>query len=125
MRRTPKHTIQDRDIEKMMGNLLRYGVLSSLLVVLIGGVFYLLQHGSETPNYKTFVGEPRRLSQIKEVWHSVWQGRGRSIIQLGLFILIATPIARIVFSIVGYLLERDYLYILITIIVLCIILFSL
>jgi uncharacterized membrane protein len=65
------------------------------------------------------------LSELKQVWYSAFQGRGRSIIQLGLFILIATPIARIVFSIIGYILERDYLYIIITVIVLGVILFSL
>lgn len=96
----PKHKIQDRDIEKIMGNLLRYGVLTSLFVVLIGAGFYLFQHGAEGPSYKKFLGKPKRLSELKEVWHSAWQGRGRSIIQLGLFILIATPIARIIFSIV-------------------------
>jgi uncharacterized membrane protein len=125
MESTPKHKIQDRDIENIMGNLLRYGVLASLFVVLIGAAFYLLQHGSETPNYKKFLGEPKRLSELKQVWYSAFQGRGRSIIQLGLFILIATPIARIVFSIIGYILERDYLYIIITVIVLGVILFSL
>lgn len=108
-----------------MGNLLRFGVLASLFVVLIGAVFYLLQHGGETPSYKKFVGEPKRLSQFRQVWQSAWQGRGRSIIQLGLFILIATPIARIIFSIIGYILEKDYLYIIITLIVLTVILYSL
>jgi uncharacterized membrane protein len=120
-----KHKVQDRDIEKIMGNLLRYGVLTSLFVVLIGASFYLFQHGTETPSYKKFLGEPKRLSEVKQVWLSAWQGRGRSIIQLGLFILIATPIARIVFSIIGYILERDYLYIGITLIVLGVIMFSL
>jgi uncharacterized membrane protein len=121
----PVHKIGDKDLERIMGNLLRYGVLASLFVVLIGAVFYLFQHGSSSPSYKKFLGEPKRLSEIKDVWHSAWQGRGRSIIQLGLFILIATPIARIVFSIIGYILERDYLYIIITMIVLSVILFSL
>ena len=125
MTQKPVHKIGDKDLERIMGNLLRYGVLASLFVVLIGAVFYLFQHGSSSPSYKKFLGEPKRLSEIKDVWHSAWQGRGRSIIQLGLFILIATPIARIVFSIIGYILERDYLYIIITMIVLSVILFSL
>lgn len=117
--------MQDRDIEQIMGNLLRYGVLTSLVVVLIGAGFYLFQHGTEPPSYRKFLGEPKRFSEVKEVLRSAWQGRGRSIIQLGLFILIATPIARIVFSIVGYILEKDYLYIVITLIVLSVILSSL
>jgi uncharacterized membrane protein len=120
-----KHKIQDKDLEKIMGSLLRYGVLASLMVVLIGAVFYIFQHGNETPSYKKFLGEPKRFSEIKQVWSLAWRGRGTSIIQLGLFILIATPIARIVFSVVGYFLERDYLYMIITMTVLSVILFSL
>jgi len=46
------------------------------------------------------------------------------LIGLGLLILIATPIARILFSIVGYLLEKDYLYVLITGVVLVVILWN-
>ena len=120
-----KQKIQDRDLEQLMGNLLRYGVLASLAVVLTGAVFYLLQHGGEQPSYRQFLGEPTRLTQIKQVWQTALQGRGRSIIQLGLFILIATPVARIVFSVIGYILERDWLYIIITLIVLGVILYSL
>ena len=120
-----KHKVDDKDLERIMGGLLRYGVLASLIVVLIGAVFYLSQHGNEAPSYKKFLGEPKKFSEIKQVWSFTLQGRGRSIIQLGLFILIATPIARIVFSIIGYILERDYLYIAITLIVLSIILFNL
>ncbi|HET7896187.1 MAG TPA: DUF1634 domain-containing protein [Flavisolibacter sp.] len=119
-----KQTIQDRDLELLMGNLLRYGVLASLVVVLIGAVFYLLQHGGEQPSYRQFVGEPKRLTEIKQVWQTALQGRGRSIIQLGLFILMATPVARIVFSVIGYILERDWLYIVITLLVLGVILYS-
>jgi uncharacterized membrane protein len=114
----------DQNIERSMGNLLRYGVLTSLFVILTGAAFYLFQHGTETPSYKEFSGEPKRFSEISLVWEFALRGRGRSIIQLGLFILIATPIARIIFSIVGYILEKDYLYIAITSVVLAIILFS-
>ena len=120
-----KHRFQDRDIEQIMGNLLRYGVLASLFVVLLGAVLYLLQHGDEKPLYRQFSGEPKRLIEIRQVWQSALQGRGRSIIQLGLFILIATPVARIVFSVIGYILERDYLYIVITLVVLSVIVLSL
>ena len=120
-----KREIKDKDIELIMGNLLRYGVLTSLTIVLIGAFFYLFQHGHEIPWYHEFKGEPKRITEVKMVWQTAWHGRGRSIIQLGLFVLIATPIARIVFSIIGYILERDYLYILITLIVLSVILYSL
>ena len=50
---------------------------------------------------------------------------GKSIIQFGLLLLIATPIARVMFSVVGFAVERDYLYVALTLIVLGVLLYSL
>ena len=117
--------ITDKTIEKIMGNLLRYGVLISALVVMTGGIVYVFQHGFDIANYRKFVSEPKRLRDFSLILDGVIHGRGRSIIQFGVFVLIATPIARIVFSIIGYLLEKDYLYLVLTMIVLMIILLNL
>jgi uncharacterized membrane protein len=114
----------DKDLEIIMGNLLRYGVLLSAGIVLVGAVIYLKQHASDTSRYTSFEGEPERLTNYKQIWRTALQGRGRSIIQLGLLFLIATPIARILFSIVGFLLEKDVLYTILTIIVLIIVLYG-
>jgi uncharacterized membrane protein len=36
-------------------------------------------------------------------------GSGRGMIQLGVLLLIATPVARVAFSVVGFIRERDWL----------------
>lgn len=118
---TGSRGIQDTDLEGVMGNLLRYGVLLSSVIVLAGGTIYLFRHGSEQPHYHKFLGEPRTMNEIGQLWQAALHGKGRPIIQLGLFVLIATPIMRIVVSIIGYLLEKDYLYMLITLVVLLVI----
>ncbi|MEO8415329.1 MAG: DUF1634 domain-containing protein [Ginsengibacter sp.] len=115
----------DKKLEIWMGNMLRYGVLISGLFVLTGAVIYLVQHGSEKPVYQLFSGEPLRFTNLKLIIENAWRGQARSIIQLGLLLLIATPIARIIFSIVGFLMEKDYLYVIITTTVLAIIIASL
>ncbi|MDQ2773857.1 MAG: DUF1634 domain-containing protein, partial [Acidobacteriota bacterium] len=51
--------------------------------------------------------------------------RARSIIQFGILLLIATPILRVAFSLVGFAMERDKAYVLITTVVLAILLYSL
>lgn len=107
-----------------MGNLLRYGVLLAAIVVLAGACIYLWQHGAESPRYSTFSGEPKRLIEIEGIFHTALQGKGRSVIQLGLLILIATPVARITFSIIGFIGKKDILYTMITFIVLVFILLS-
>jgi uncharacterized membrane protein len=117
--------IQDQDLERIIGQILRYGVLLSSLVVLAGGIVYLTRHGHQVPQFGTFRGEPDKMKDPGPMWRAIVHGEGRPLIQLGLFVLIATPISRIAFSIFGYLLEKDYLYMLITGIVLTIILWNL
>lgn len=114
----------DKNMEILMGNLLRYGVLISAMFVLAGSIIYLAQHGFEKPQYHYFLGEPYRLIHLKDIIENALKGHAKSIIQFGLILLIATPVARIVFSIIGFFLEKDYLYVVITAIVLSIIILS-
>ena len=105
----------DQRIEVIIGALLRTGVMLAATVVLFGAVVYLARHGSEVPNYTVFHGEPENLMGMS----------GRAIIQLGLLLLIATPVARVLFSAVAFAIERDYMYVFITLVVLGILLYSL
>ncbi len=116
---------RDRRIELILGNLLRTGVLLSAAVVLCGAGIYLARHAHEPVHYRVFRGEPSDLRTISGVLHSIMHERGRSLIQLGLLLLIATPIARVVFSIVGFAIERDRMYVAFTLIVLAVLLYSL
>jgi uncharacterized membrane protein len=119
-----KKKIQDKDLELIIGQLLRYGVLLSSIVVLAGGIVYFVRHGYQRPEFDTFRGEPDKMRKPAAMWKAIWHGEGRPLIALGLLLLILTPIARIVFSIFGYLLEKDYLYVLITLFVLAVILWN-
>ena len=114
----------DEDIEKLIGNLLRYGVLLSMAVVIFGGVIYLSRHGHEVSNYKIFNSEPDFLTNLKQIFAAVIDFKGRAIIQLGIILLIATPICRIILSAIGFIAEKDYLYVGIAILVLTIIIVS-
>jgi uncharacterized membrane protein len=116
---------RDRRLEVILGNLLRTGVLISAAVVLAGACVYLSRHAHEPADYRVFQGEPSEFRTIPGVVHSVIHGRGRGLIQLGLLLLIATPIARVAFSIVGFAIERDRLYVAFTLIVLAVLLYSL
>ena len=115
----------DHRIEVIIGALLRAGVILSATVVLFGAVVYLARHGGEIPNYSVFRGEPENLTSVIAIFHGAMGMSGRAIIQLGLLLLIATPVARVLFSAIAFAIERDYLYVVITLIVLGILLFSL
>ena len=104
-------TWSDRKVEEGIGTLLRTGVLLSAAIVLLGGAIYLTRYGESPADYRVFRGEPRELRQIRGIVHEAISLRGRGIIQLGLLLLIATPVARVIFSIFGFAAEKDYLYV--------------
>ena len=115
----------DDRVEKIMGNLLRAGVILAAAVVLLGGVFYILRHGTSQPVYQIFRGEPAELRNISGIVEGASTLRGRGVIQLGLLLLIATPIARVAFSVYAFTRQRDRLYIVVTLIVLTALLYGL
>lgn len=117
--------IQDKEIEYIMGMLLAVGVLISGLVVLFGSIIYLYQNRYVTSNYNIFIGEPERLRNLYDIIKGAFQLRGRELIQFGLVLLIATPVARVIFAVIGFYMEKDRLYTLISAIVLIILLLSL
>jgi len=115
----------DKTIEEIVGTLLRVGVSLSAFVVAIGAAIYLARHGRELANYRVFLGEPSDLRSLSGIVRDAFRLRGRGIIQLGLLLLIATPVARVAFSIWGFAEEHDRLYMIFTGVVLIVLLYSL
>ena len=115
----------EEQVEQTLGNLLRAGVIGAALVVLAGAVVYLVRHGASRPAYSTFLGEPSDLRSLAGIVADAVSVRGRSIIQLGLILLIATPIARVLFSVFAFALQRDRMYVAVTLIVLAVLLYGL
>jgi uncharacterized membrane protein len=109
----------DFQLEQIMGNLLRVGVVLAAAVVLAGGVWYLTANGRARTDYRTFHSTPETMP-----WTQGLSGP-LATIQIGLLILIATPVARVVFSMVAFGLERDKVYVGITLVVLAILAYSL
>lgn len=120
-----KRAFTDQKLENLVGNLLRTGVSLSAFVVLIGGFIYLVRHGGETASYKEFRGEPSDLRSLSGIIRDAFRFHGRGIIQLGLLLLIATPVFRVALSIWGFAEEHDRLYMAFTGIVLIVLLYSL
>ena len=115
----------DRQVETIVGNLLRAGVVLSAVVILAGGAVFLVRHGLEAANYRMFQGEPSELRHLRGIFRGVAALHSRAIIQLGVTLLIATPIARVAFAFFGFAVERDRMYMAFTLTVLGILLYSL
>jgi uncharacterized membrane protein len=115
----------DRKVEDLVGSLLRAGVFLAAVVVFCGAIVYLAKHGGEPADYRVFHGEPNQLRTISGILREALAFQGRGIMQLGLLLLIATPVARVALSIVGFAAERDRMYVGFAAIVLVILLYSL
>ncbi len=112
-------------MQQVIGMLLRLGVMIAAGVVAAGGMCYLVESGAARPEYHEFHGIAEDLRTVPGVWRGVLDLRCKSIIQLGILMLIATPIARVAFSAAAFGLQRDWTYTAITSIVLTILLYGL
>jgi len=108
-----------------MGNLLRAGVILAAAVVLVGGIFYLIHYGATSPDYRVFRGEPADLRSVSGIFADAIDLRSRGLIQLGLLLLVATPVARVVFSVFAFARQHDLTYVVLTLIVLAVLIYSL
>jgi uncharacterized membrane protein len=118
-------TDTDERLDKKLGQLLRGGVVISATVVLIGGIVFLARHGYTRPDYHQFRSEPETYRCISGILRSALSLSGRAIIQLGLLLLIATPVARVVWSVLAFARARDKIYVGATLVVLALLLYSL
>lgn len=115
----------DQQFDLLLARVLQTGVLASAAVVSCGALIYLARHGGQQPAYHAFVGEP---GDLRSVGGSILEAvalSGRGLIQCGLLLLIATPLARVMFSLIGFLRARDWLYVGITLVVLVLLTYSL
>jgi uncharacterized membrane protein len=115
----------EKQLEYLLSNLLMYGVLIASSIVLFGGILYLIHHGSEPAEYQIFIGTPSEFHSPIGVVNAVFAGNRRGIIQLGLLILIAIPILRVIISLCTFLLQRNFIYVVITLLVLTSLTYSL
>jgi Predicted membrane protein len=118
----------EKDVEQYIGKLLRYGVMLACTITTFGGIVYIIQRNGIMPDYKSipsgqpFPGVEQYLRELNTILPRVMEFDGAAIIQLGVVVLIATPILRVAFSAISFLIEKDYMYVVITLIVLSIIL---
>jgi uncharacterized membrane protein len=108
----------DEHLETVLAAVLRFGVLLSACLVAVGGAVYLSRHALDQSSYHVFQSEPEILRSVHGIVTEAMRADGSGVIQLGLLVLIATPIARVLFSVVGFVRQRDWLYVGITMLVL-------
>jgi uncharacterized membrane protein len=115
----------DHEVEQLIGRLLQVGVLVAAAVVLAGGVMLILRHGRSTVEFNTFSTAASPLTGLVGIFRGAFALDPMAIVQLGLVLLIATPVMRVALTLVAFALQRDRLYILLTAVVLALLLYGL
>jgi uncharacterized membrane protein len=121
----PANLRTDQKIDEIIGIVLRTGVILAAVIVLAGGGLYLTRHPGPPHDYRVFTGEPEAYRTVSGIAWDATALHGRGFIQLGLLVLIATPIARVAFSLFAFLWQRDWTYVVVTAIVLGLLIYSL
>jgi uncharacterized membrane protein len=96
----PQAGWSDQEIEIRMGGLLRWGITMASMLMLVGAVVYLPGIWSAPAEYSRF----RPAAPIQ------WTLQGHSLFRFGILLLIATPVARVVFAAYAFYRQRDMQY---------------
>jgi uncharacterized membrane protein len=93
----------DKDLQIIIGNVLRYGVWLALTVALIGGFILLLSSSEQTIDFQNFTIRDNNLFEVfNAIIAGVKQGNGEAIIFLGIIFLFLTPALRLVLSLISF-----------------------
>jgi len=110
----------DMAMEITLGKLLRLGVLVAAAVVAAGGLLLIISRGNWTPDYAAFHDAISPLRSVGGILREAYALQADGIVQTGILLLIATPVLRVVFSLFGFARQRDWLYVVLTLVVLTI-----
>ncbi|MFI5235479.1 MAG: DUF1634 domain-containing protein [Gemmatimonadales bacterium] len=110
-------------MELVIGNVLRWGVALAATVGVFGVVAFLFARGSDAAEFRHFSGDAA--TGIPAIVTGVLSGSPRALMQLGILLLIVTPIMRVALSLVAFVRERDRTYIAVTALVLLLLLYGL
>ena len=66
------------------------------------------------PATTSFAARPKRLRNLLEIGHEAVRLDSRGMIQFGILLLILTPVARVAFTALVFLVQRDYVFVAVT-----------
>jgi uncharacterized membrane protein len=115
----------DHEVEQLIGRLLQVGVLVAAAVVIVGAVMMLVQHGGTPVAFGSYSDAASPLHALGGIFRGAMALDSSSIVQLGLVLLIATPVLRVALTLVAFAIQRDRVYIVLTAVVLALLLYGL
>ena len=119
------HHITQQQAERFAARLVRIAAIAAVVLSLSGGIFYFFHYGCTIPHYEKFIGEPAHLTTVHGVVWSALHFDFRAVMQLGVIILLLIPVCRVAVFFGTFIMQHDWLYSIITLIVLSILLYAL
>jgi len=105
----------DDRMERLIGGILRVGVVAATGLVLCGEALHLARHGGVRPDFGSL---GTNLPGLAGMARLALEFPGRGLVELGLLVLVATPVARVAFSVLAFAARRDWTYVVVTVLVL-------
>ena len=100
-------------------------IFVSSLLVLIGGTLYLIHHGHDTVSFQKFQGEPVTYTSFMGICKAALSLSARGLIELGLLFMVMGQAIRVLLTLILFALEKDKIFILISLFILIIMIYSL
>lgn len=108
----PEHGITIQDASAWV---LRVGVVTSVLIMLAGTAVSFFRRSITVQDMQ----KTTLIDNIHNLWRGLRNFRGQAIIELGIYLLVLTPILRVVTSMILFCIEeKDWLYTVVTLLVL-------
>ena len=112
----------ERPMETWISRGLLAGVVLSAAIILAGLALFLVKGPGGGESLKDLVNQQKTAADLGAILRGIGRGDGKSLIQLGLFVLILTPISRVALSVFFFVRERDRIFVIITTVVLLVLL---
>lgn len=120
--------LKDETLRNGLARLMVIGVIIAGGIMLAGLVWFLCLHPGISPGDHIFKGEPKYfenpIGMLKRAFDPQADGHIRSLIMIGIVILLLNPVVRVLFSLAGYAAQKDRLYTVISAVVFLVLLFS-
>jgi uncharacterized membrane protein len=120
--------MKDEQIQNSLARVMLTGVLVAAAVMAAGLVWFVATHEGLPPGDHVFTGEPKyfenpiamiqRALDLKEVGHR------RSLIMIGVALLLINPLVRVAFAALGFAVQGDRRYTVISLLVLAVLVLS-
>lgn len=120
--------MKDEELQNKLARMMLRGVLTAAAVMAAGLIWFLATHQGLPPGDHIFGGEPKYfenpLSMIQRAFDLSEVGHRRSLIMIGVVLLMINPVVRVAFAAFGFAAQKDRLYTLISLLVLVVLLIS-